>query len=356
MSSGDRYKDPDDLFADTRMSFGDHIEELRTRLIRALLGFMIGFVVAFLPWVGKPVLNFINAPVEAQLAYFYNRRVEAVAEKLKNGDRATIEANEPREVPIELNPSDLAKALGIRLQGSPESGADSDHEKWVMVRARWRPVELTMMLSEAQRLVGKPPSLATMGVMEAFMVYIKVCMVCGIVLGSPWIFYQLWEFVAAGLYPNEKRYVHVYLPFSLVLFLAGVFMCEFLVIPKAIQGLLWFNEWLGLEPDLRLNEWLSFAILLPLVFGLSFQTPLVMLFLAKVGIMDVDSFRRKRRIAWFAMAAFAAIITPIDALSMILLWVPMCGLYELGIWMVQYSAKSAEQDMGIPEPEEMVEV
>src|SRR5207244_446089 len=116
------------------------------------------------------------------------------------------------------------------------------------------------------------------------------------------------------------------------------------------------NEWLGLEPDLRLNEWLSFALLLPLVFGLSFQTPLVMLFMAKIGIMDADAFRRKRRIAWFAMAFFAAIITPIDALSMILLWIPMCGLYELGILMVQHSAKSSEMDMDVPEPEEMVEV
>jgi sec-independent protein translocase protein TatC len=356
MSAGDRFKDPDDLFADTRMSFGDHIEELRFRLLRALVGFMIAFLLSFLPWVGKPVLNFINAPVEAQLAYFYARRVEAVAEKLKNGDLETAAANQPREVPIELNRQDLAKALGIKLQRAADPEADSDDQQWVRVGARWRPVELTVMMSEAQRIVGKPPSLATMGVMEAFMVYMKVCAVCGIVLGSPWIFYQLWAFVAAGLYPHEKRYVHLYLPLSLVLFLAGVFMCEFLVIPKAIQGLLWFNEWLGLEPDLRLNEWLSFALLLPLVFGLSFQTPLVMLFLAKIGIMDVDAFRRKRRIAWFAMAIFAAIITPIDALSMILLWIPMCGLYELGIWMVQYSAKSSETDMDVPEPEEMVEV
>src|SRR5207244_12393335 len=96
-----------------------------------------------------------------------------------------------------------------------------------------------------------------------------------------------------------RRYVHVYLPVSLILFLAGIFMCEFLVIPKAIQGLLWFNEWLGLEPELRLNEWLSFAIMLPLVFGLSFQTPLVMLFLAKIGVLDGESFCRQRLLAWF---------------------------------------------------------
>ena len=136
---------------------------------------------------------------------------------------------------------------------------------------------------------------------------------------------------------------------SLGLFLTGVFTCQFMVIPKAIGALLWFNEWLDLEPDLRLNEWLSFAILLPLVFGICFQTPLVMLFLSKIGLMDTESFRKKRRIAWFAMAAIAAVITPVDALSMILLWVPMCGLYELGILMVRYGTTPPEMEPALSE-------
>jgi sec-independent protein translocase protein TatC len=169
------------------------------------------------------------------------------------------------------------------------------------------------------------------------------------------VFYQLWAFIAAGLYPHEKKYVHRYLPMSLGLFIAGVLLCQFMVIPNAIRALLWFNEWLELEPDLRLNEWLGFAILLPLVFGLSFQTPLIMLFLGKVGIMDADSFRRKRRIAWFVIAIFAAIVTPSDPWSMILLMIPMWGLYELGILMVAYSApppEPAEEE----QPDELVGV
>src|SRR5262249_39623466 len=141
------------------------------------------------------------------------------------------------------------------------------------------PLDITMKLQKAQQIVGRRPALSTMNVMEGFMVYIKVCAFTGLVISSPWVFWQIWAFVAAGLYPHEKKYVHRYLPISLGLFLAGVVVCEFMVIPKAIEALLWFNEWLGLEPDLRLNEWLSFALLLPLVFGLSFQTPMVMLFL-----------------------------------------------------------------------------
>lgn len=166
----------------------------------------------------------------------------------------------------------------------------------------------------------------------------------------------MWSFIAAGLYPHEKRYIHRYLPLSIGLFLAGVVMCEFVVLPNAIQALLWFNEWLHLEPDLRLNEWLTFALILPLVFGVSFQTPLVMLFFGKLGILDADSYRKKRRIAWFVMAAFAGFITPIDALSMLLLWLPMCALYELGILLVQYTTHPTETEEESMSSEEMIEV
>jgi sec-independent protein translocase protein TatC len=223
--------------------------------------------------------------------------------------------------------------------------------------AQAEPVRAVGAMQEAIRRVGDFDTMSTLNVQEAFMVWFKVCLVCGLVLGSPWIFWQIWTFVAAGLYPHEKRYVHVYLPVSLGLFLAGVVLCELFVIPKAIEALLWFNEWLGFKPDLRLNEWLGFAIFMPVIFGLSFQTPLVMLFLAKIGIVDVTSFQNKRRYFWFFMAVFAAVITPsTDALSMLFLWVPMSLLFELGIVLIKMQPRGPDLDADVPDPEEMVEV
>src|SRR5439155_12176307 len=139
------------------------------------------------------------------------------------------------------------------------------------------PLDWALAQRKANRLLERPATLTTLSISEGFMVYFKVSLLCGLVLASPWVFYQIWAFIAAGLYPHEKRYVHVYLPFSLGLFLVGVLICEFLVMPKAVEALLWFNEWIGLEPDMRLNEWLGFAIWMPVIFGLSFQTPLAML-------------------------------------------------------------------------------
>ena len=352
MRRADNLPDPEDYFADTRMSFGDHIEELRFYLIRGILGLIVGITVSFA--FGDKVVHLITSPVETQLMQFYERRVARIAQELKEGDPRLEKLNLPTEFPVEAKRGELKRfllELGVQFAANP--GADETDDEWVRVPLGVRPVELVMKEHAAQRLVTKPASLSTLSVMEAFMVYFKVCALTGLVISSPWVFWQIWAFIAAGLYPHEKKYVHVYLPVSLGLFLTGILFCEFLVIPKAISALLWFNEWLGLEPDLRLNEWISFAILVPLVFGLSFQTPLVMLFLAKLGILDADSFRRKRRIAWFAMAVFAAAVTPIDALSMLLMWVPMCGLYEIGILMVQYLAKPEPE---MEESEELVEV
>ena len=183
-------------------------------------------------------------------------------------------------------------------------------------------------------MLGSRPSLRVFSVSEGMLVYCKVIVVAALVFGSPWLLWQLWAFVAAGLYPHEKRLVNVYLPISLALFLGGVLLCQFLVIPKAIEAMLWFDEWLGFEPELRLSEWLSFALMMPLVFGLSFQTPLLMLFLNRIGLIDEALFRQKRSVAWFILAIFAGVVTPsTDAFSMFYLWLPLGILFELGIWL-----------------------
>jgi sec-independent protein translocase protein TatC len=204
--------------------------------------------------------------------------------------------------------------------------------------------------------IGPKPSMKTFDVTEAMVVYMKVSMGCGFVLASPWIFWQIWMFVAAGLYPHEKKVVHVYLPFSLLLFLAGAVICQFAVLPKAIEALLWFNEWIGLDADLRLETWLSFAVMMPIVFGLSFQTPLVMMFAYKLGFVDIPKYKSMRKYAFFILAIFAAIITPsVDALSMLFLWVPLCLLYELGIWLCVWQKRN-EPELEMSDTDELIEV
>jgi sec-independent protein translocase protein TatC len=342
----------DDLFAATRMSFGDHIEDLRRHLGRAVAGFAVALVLVFLAdgvgyvtgapiGIAKPVKDAITLPVEEELQRFYDRRVRQVAKDILEGKKAAQDLNEAREVQLELEANELARLLaprwGIPL---PRQAAATPDRDYVAVRVRIRPVDWAIALDQAQRLVGKRPTLSTMSVTEGMVVYLKVALVCGIVLSSPWLFWQIWSFVAAGLYAHEKRPVYAYLPFSIGLFLAGVLVCQLLVMPKAVEALLWFNEWLDFEPDLRLNEWLGFAIFMPVLFGVSFQTPLVMLFLERLGILSVDAYQGKRRLAWFVLAVFAAVACPSsDWISMVFLWVPLCFLFELGIVLCRWTPR-----------------
>jgi sec-independent protein translocase protein TatC len=348
--------DDDDVFAGSRMTFGEHLEELRTHLIRALQGLVFFLVIGFfldglgyaVGWnwlgVGKPMMTVITAPVRQELRAFYDRRMARLENEKKVGESAAVAVAELQPVTMRISPEALAAIRGVP---SVPEGAE--------ILVHLDPLQ-TFKATQRVTEVIRPPELSTLSVTEGMVVYVKVSLLCGLVLASPWVFWQIWSFVAAGLYPHEKRYVYRFLPLSLGLFLGGVILCQFFVIPKSIEALLWFNDWIGFNPDLRLSEWLSFAILLPLVFGVSFQTPLVMLILERLGVVTVATYLASWRYAAFILAAFAALITPTpDAITMMAMWVPLMGLYVLGIGLCGWTKRPDAASEQWPTPDDFVE-
>jgi Tat protein translocase TatC len=174
-------------------------------------------------------------------------------------------------------------------------------------------------------------AVVSLGPYETFMAFLKASIVAGVVISSPWVFYQLWSFVAAGLYSYERRVVYRYLPLSTGLFVGGALFCFIVVLPVIMKYLLTFNSWLGVQPQIRLSEWMGFATLLPLMFGIAFQLPIVMLALERVGIFTVETYRTKRRYAILLIAFLSMMLTPPDPGSMISMMLPTIALYELGI-------------------------
>ena len=167
---------------------------------------------------------------------------------------------------------------------------------------------------------------------EAFMFWVKASFIAGLIISSPWVFWQIWAFVAAGLYPHERKYVYIYLPFSLLLFLAGAALTFFMVFEPVLKFLFDFNDWLGIEPSPRIADWMSFVLWMPLAFGVSFQLPLVMLFVDRIGIVDYKFFLSKWRFAVLAIFIVVAIFNPSpDPYSMMLMALPLTGLYFGGI-------------------------
>ena len=354
----------ENLFDDSKMSFGQHLEELRGALFKAVIALAVGTLVGLLcaNWVVKQ----IEAPLKEGLGRFYQNvsvehyrtvleqrieRNQPVPEELKDpetlGDDekllAAIKAHlhgEELMLPDEvyIDPHDILPALREEYPDTfdeielPESNDENnvDIGRKSMIRVHlWRTIE-------NDSRVGSN----SMGAPEAFMIWIKAALVFGVVLSSPISCYFIWNFVAEGLYPHEKKYVHLYMPMSLGLFISGVALAYFVVIGFVLDFLFKFNASMDIVPTMRISEWMSFVLFLPIGFGLAFQLPLVMLFLERIGIASIQLYREKWRIAVLIIAFLSMILTPADPTSMIAMFVPLTVLYFGGILLCRFMPRS----------------
>ena len=324
------------------MTFGEHLEELRKCLWKALIGLMAGFAIGL--YFGTDVGVFIQKPVTAALGRYIQKesknRLHEKAEK-EGGDSEQIKEIEARtDSLIEksqmlaeeqyLDPAELT-ALMKKLDPSlpePKQLGNPENPGGMIRLTLWH------RLQDDSRTRTK-----SLGTSETFGIYIKASLLVGALLSSPWILYQLWLFVGAGLYPHEKKYVHLYLPVSVGLFLLGAATAFFFVFGPVLDFLLRFNHWMGIDPDPRISEWLSFAMILPLGFGAGFQLPLVMFFLERVGIFTVEGYLKQWKISVLAIVIVAAILTPPDPYSMSFLAGPLVLLFFGGILLCKMMPK-----------------
>ena len=305
--------DPDSY----RMTVGEHLEELRSRLVKALLGFGVALIGCFVFY-------------ERVVWYFCKPLVEAYYKH-------------------QLNPQLIVDEVG-----------------------------------------------------EGFMVAIKISMIVAAAIAGPWILYQLWQFVAAGLYPHERKYITRYLPLSLGLLVGGMAFVYLLVLPWTLDFFLGWNKtfqlrvpnqtavfnhtkpttqatavplpviegtpsglekgrsYMWVDPqsqrlmffhedtlriipfnadtligqEYKLSHYMDLVVMMLITFALAFQLPLVVLSLERIGIVELADLRAGRRYVYFAMVVAAAVITPGDVITAtIALMFPLIGLYELGIWL-----------------------
>jgi sec-independent protein translocase protein TatC len=205
-------------------------------------------------------------------------------------------------------------------------------------------------MMKVRMFIGVKASTEALGLQEPFMIWLKAAFVVAVVVASPGIFYHLWQFVAAGLYPHERKYVYFFLPTSLILFWSGAFLAFFVIFQLVIDFLLDFNASMGIGASPRLTDYMSFALFLPLGFGIAFQLPLAMLVLERLGVLSVETYLSQWRIAVLAIAFISMILTPADMASMIGMGVPLVALYFLGIAMCRYLPRAAMQTSTVGEP------
>ena len=194
----------------------------------------------------------------------------------------------------------------------------------------------------AAPLVAHLPKGATLiatSVISPFMVPLKILLMAAFLIALPVVLYQVWAFVAPGLYSHEKRMVLPLVISSTLLFFAGVAFCYFLVFGRVFAFIQSFApKSITAAPDIE--AYLSFVLTMFLAFGMAFEVPIAVVVLARLGVVSVEQLKHFR--GYFIVLAFvvAAVVTPPDVVSQLALAIPMCLLYELGIWAARAFIKS----------------
>ena len=187
-------------------------------------------------------------------------------------------------------------------------------------------------------------SLIYTGLPEAFFIHMKIAFFASLFLTSPYTLFQIWKFISPGLYAKEKKYVIPFVISSTLLFVGGVLFGYFIALPPAFKFFVSFSTD-ALKPMVSFREYLGLTLKFLLAFGLSFELPVFMFFLTKLGIVDAAVLARQRRCAILVIFIAAAVLTPSpDVLSQILMAVPLMLLYEVSIGVAKFAGRKKVQE------------
>ena len=195
---------------------------------------------------------------------------------------------------------------------------------------------LTRIMPEGDRLIFT-------NLPEMFLTYLKTAFVCGILLTAPVLFHQLWMFIAPGLYQHEKKLAIPFVVFSTILFVGGALFGYFVVFPFGFKFFLGFaNEYIQALPSVK--QYFSFAIKLLFAFGIVFELPVVAFFLSKMGIVTPEFLKKKRKYALLLTFVTAAILTPPDVITQLMMAGPLILLYEIGIFVARLARRKKDTE------------
>ena len=274
----------------SRMTLGEHLEELRIRLIRSAIGLLIAFGVG---WA------------------FHTELAELVFE--------------PYERSAAWLDEDLERIYGEKVA----SGEHTWDEFFTSADPATRELRLDKQIPELMR--GDAAS-------SGFFFYMRICFYFALFFGGPYLLWQLWQFVAAGLYPKEKAVVNRYFPLSTGLFLGGVVFGYLMMVPYALYFLARMSL-TQIQYWETVDNYFSFLTSLTLALGAVFQLPVVMLVLAKVGLVEPKKYSKYRGHCIIGALVVAAMLTPPDPFTQMLMALPIVLLYELGHVLARLAVK-----------------
>jgi len=325
-----------------QMSFLEHLDELRTRLIRSIV---FVFIAASLAWiVSDRIYNFLARPVQHALADAQQQRqvpIDGLNGKVSTVSLASLKQNDKVRFVFpentRLGPASIPAGSSVVARVDKDSagnmGLFTDEPLTAGNEIVPKDVKLPVDLNKGYEKGTDPnDKLVVTTALEPFAIYVKVSLYAAIAVSVPFILFQIWAFIAPGLYPHERKYVTPFITLSSVFFVLGAATAYYVIFPPAAKYLL------GLGEDFRLflkaDDYFDFIILLMLGMGLVAQMPAITYILARLGILTARWMVKTWRISVIVILVLAAVISPTnDIPNMLLFALPMLVLYVISIFV-----------------------
>jgi sec-independent protein translocase protein TatC len=331
-----------------QMSFLDHLDELRVRIIRSVTGVAICFAVCFL--FSKQIYHFLEVPVKQQL------RKARIVNQQKG---LSVPLAEIKEGELLNYTFTQETALGgVRIQQGttiPVKAQQHEGQLALVLERRWAVGNavipagklVTEIITEGEKanVYGDDDKLILRSVTGAFMLYVQVALYTGIALAIPFLLYQIWAFIAPGLYQHEKKYITPVLMMAAAFFAAGATFAYKIAFPAACEYLLAWQTDGGFRTLLDAEDYFNLIIMIMLGLGLVFQIPTIAFLLGRIGLITPGMMLRAWRHAVVAIAIIAAVLTPTpDWFNMLVFMGPMLGLYFISVGIVWIFGKPRQSD------------
>ncbi|MCA1591190.1 MAG: twin-arginine translocase subunit TatC [Acidobacteria bacterium] len=337
----------DESRLDGQMSFLDHLDELRRRIIRS-----VAFVVAALVlcwFVSDHIYNFLSVPIRRALADAAQRPValqgltgqETIAplNSVKEGDTGRYVFAEATKLGTSVIPVGASVAARVVKDAGGNLGVFTDEQIYAGTTVIPKGVRLPVDFNaRPEALPGIEDRLVVRTAMEPFSLYLSVSLYAAICLSVPFLLWQIWGFISPGLYPHERGYAVPFIILSTVSFVLGAAFAYYVLFPPAAAYLL------GLGSDFRLflnaSDYFDFIVLIMLAMGVVFQMPAVTYILSRIGLVDAGFLIRHWRISIIVILIAAAVLSPTnDIPNMMLFAAPMLVLYLVSIFIAWMFAK-----------------
>ena len=343
-------------------SIRPHLVELRQRLAKSVLAIFIGFIVAFtfhnaiLSWMTKPLndaLVQVGKIVEqrnyeswkikdennnsiSQISNIKNSSADIALKEALSAKSLSDTLKKASQVINDKNATATDRALAILLMSAAKSADSIAKDSKALAYALSKELNITIG-QESQRLRAKSfeGMITTHQVGGAFFVALKVSFFAGILIAMPIILWQIWQFIAPGLYDNEKKMVLPFVIGGSVMFMVGVLFAYYIVTPFGFQFLITFGSFLY-TPLINIEDYVGFFTKIMFGFGLAFELPVFAYFLALLGLITDKTLINFFKYAIVIIFLIAALLTPPDVLTQLLMAAPLIILYGISILIVRY--------------------